>query len=66
MAESKLVQLNFAIMCPVYIIRIYVYSIQYAKLSDIRSCCQNLFMHSLPSMIILYLAVLFYIEGVFA
>ena len=65
MAESKLVQLNFAIMCPVYIIHIYVYSIQYAKLSDIRSC-HNLFMHSLPSMIILYLAVLFYIEGVFA
>ena len=42
--------------------------VQYAKPwshSDIKSCRQSILMYSLPGMILLYLAMPFYTEGVF-
>ena len=69
MAESKLVQLNLenTVMCLVSYL-----CIEYAKAwphSDITSylVIADLFMHLLPGLILLYLAVpfLFYTEGVF-
>ena len=68
MAESKLVQLNLENSnCNVSSI-VFMYSVYMLRLGCImisHLVVANLFMHSLPGLILLYLAAPFYSEGVF-
>ena len=59
MAESKLVHLNFK-NSSIYIFSML--SLGHVLISDL--VVADLFMHSLPGMILLYLAQLFYTKGV--
>ena len=66
---NKLVQLNtvaiasYNISIVVFMCTVYMLSIDRTLISDFVT---NLFMRSLSGMILLYVAVLFYTEGIFA
>ena len=67
LAKSKLVQLNFE-NNSLSVYNVFIYAVCYKPwcilISDL--VVANLFMHSLPGMILLYLAMSFYTKGVFA